>query len=423
MSGLVLLDVDENTQEQVALGSFVALTAVTICVVFDVLIKKYRILWLPESVASMALGGLIGIVDALLFRSSGRDVIEGLQDSFFFILLPPIIFEAGYSLKRKRFFINMGSILLFAIFGTLVSAIVMGFGFQLFAYLNVIPKPSNPYDYFAFAALMSATDPVATLSIFSSPSVDAPPRLHSLVFGESLLNDAIAIVLFETFVNFQNHKVNVGYGGEIGIFMAIFIGSMAIGAVFALLLSFITKRVNFVELASSPHYEMLLILVVSFANYFLAQFVGLSGIIALFFCGVVLAHYNRYNITPESHEASHMVAKTLSQLCETTIFLILGYVAGSTIVRPPPGERWNFSMIGVTLLLCLVSRAVHVFPFSLLLNKAFNKRIPFRMQCVSTCSHQILLVLFMLIYWDAVMGFILAVSLVCRSSWRHRVRA
>ena len=52
----------------------------------------------------------------------------------------------------------------------------------------------------AFAALISAVDPVATLATFSALRVD--PQLHNFIFGESVLNDAVSIVLFRSIVAF-----------------------------------------------------------------------------------------------------------------------------------------------------------------------------------------------------------------------------
>jgi sodium/hydrogen exchanger 8 len=57
---------------------------------------------------------------------------------FFFILLPPIIFESGYNLHKGNFFQNIGSILVFAIFGTLISAFIMGSGIYLLGKVNFI---------------------------------------------------------------------------------------------------------------------------------------------------------------------------------------------------------------------------------------------------------------------------------------------
>jgi sodium/hydrogen exchanger 8 len=111
---------------------------------------------------------------------------------FFFILLPPIIFESGYNLHKGNFFQNIGSILVFAIFGTLISAFVMGTGIYLLGKIH-LTYALDAREAFAFGSLVSAVDPVATLAIFNALDID--PVLYMLVFGESILNDAVAIVL------------------------------------------------------------------------------------------------------------------------------------------------------------------------------------------------------------------------------------
>ena len=84
---------------------------------------------------------------------------------FFNVLLPPIIFYAGYGLKKRHFFRNIGSILTFAFIGTLVSALVIGsifYGFVLLAKLEM-----NDYfvDCLLFGAIASATDQVTVLAV------------------------------------------------------------------------------------------------------------------------------------------------------------------------------------------------------------------------------------------------------------------
>jgi sodium/hydrogen exchanger 8 len=93
---------------------------------------------------------------------------------------------------KGNFFQNIGSILVFAIFGTAISAFVMGSGVYLFGKIN-LTYSLNARDSFAFGSLVSAVDPVATLAIFNALEID--PVLYMLVFGESILNDAVAIVL------------------------------------------------------------------------------------------------------------------------------------------------------------------------------------------------------------------------------------
>ena len=122
---------------------------------------------------------------------------------FFFILLPPIVFEAGYTLDRVSFFKNIGSIFVYAVIGTCVSTVIVGYGLYSAATAGVVPIDSNnALEALLFGSLISATDPVATLTLLGSTNIGAPQLLYSLVFGEAVLNDAVAIVLYKTFEGF-----------------------------------------------------------------------------------------------------------------------------------------------------------------------------------------------------------------------------
>lgn len=162
-------------------------------------VKKNKLYFLPESGVAMLVGVLIGgiarltVTDLTLFSFS--------PEFFFFVLLPPIIFEAGYSLEKKHFFENIGAITLYAFWGTIISAFVVGMLTYWSAQIGLIGHidKNNPMEALLFGALISAVDPVATLSIMGSPELKCDNLLYSLVFGESVLNDAVAIVLFKTF--------------------------------------------------------------------------------------------------------------------------------------------------------------------------------------------------------------------------------
>lgn len=121
-------------------------------------------------------------------------MVEFNANLIFFVILPPIILDAGYTLKRKDFFQNLGTILMMAILGTVINNIVFGYLLYGFAKIGWIPLDStSPLECLLFGAVISATDPVATLAMLGSKEVNAHPLLYSLVFGESVLNDAVAV--------------------------------------------------------------------------------------------------------------------------------------------------------------------------------------------------------------------------------------
>ena len=124
---------------------------------------------------------------------------------FFYMLLPPIIFFAGYDLKQKHFFRNLGSVMTFAFAGTTIACFTTGlimYGFAYSAGLNF-----KFVDALLFGALISATDPVTVLAVFHELHVDA--GLFSLTFGESVLNDAVAIVLYKSVNHFSVRECDV----------------------------------------------------------------------------------------------------------------------------------------------------------------------------------------------------------------------
>lgn len=113
---------------------------------------------------------------------------------FLILLLPPIIFESGYNMKKKPFFKNLGSLMLYSFLGTFIA--IFTTGLLMFA-LSLTPLTNVRFtlkESFAFGSLISATDTVSILSIFKEMNADID--LYSLVFGESVFNDAITMVFY-----------------------------------------------------------------------------------------------------------------------------------------------------------------------------------------------------------------------------------
>lgn len=231
--------------------------------------------YLPESVVIVFLGGAIGMTINMMSHqniANWRKEEAFSPTAFFLVLLPPIIFESGYNLHKGNFFQNIGSILVFAIFGTAISAFVIGAGIYLLGLAEVAYKLSF-VESFAFGSLISAVDPVATVAIFHALDVD--PVLNMLVFGESILNDAISIVL-TTSVLESNNASTTSEAIILGInrFCLMFFASAGIGVVFALISALLLKHI---DLRKNPSLEFGLMLVFTYAPYVLAEGIHLSG--------------------------------------------------------------------------------------------------------------------------------------------------
>lgn len=294
------------------------------------------------------------------------NISQQSPEIFFFVLLPPIIFEAGYSLDRKGFFDNVGAITLFAMFGTMISTFTVGLLSWYCAEIGLIANvdQNNPMEALLFGALISAVDPVATLSIMGNAELRCDPLLYSLVFGESVLNDAIAISLFRVFAKYYNpdgpdwNEANIP--AALFSFVTVSISSVAVGVGLGLLASFVYRHTI---LRQYPNLETSLLFSFCYLCYAVGEAMGLSGIMALFFQGVTLSHYNAHNLSETALTASEMIFATLATISETAVFLYMG--AGVFTGR---FSNYDPLFSVLALLFCLLGRALNIFPLSAIAN-------------------------------------------------------
>lgn len=114
---------------------------------------------------------------------------------FMLLLLPPIILESGFNMQKKPFIKNIGTILTFAFLGTCIAILSSSIMFYVFG-LTPLTAHFSIQESLAFGSLISSTDPVAVLAIFKE--IDADINLYTTILGESIFNDAITIVLYNT---------------------------------------------------------------------------------------------------------------------------------------------------------------------------------------------------------------------------------
>lgn len=220
-----------------------------------------------------------------------------------------------------------------------------------------------------FGSLISATDPVTTLAILGN--VNADQNLYYLIFGESVLNDAVAIVMYETLKGFQHQSFSAKEVGKaFGVFLMIFVGSCVIGAGFGFLSSLFYRFAGFKRESHYDIVEACLLVPVPVAAYMAAEGAGLSGIVSILFCGIVMARYTRQNLTKRTSDTSLAFFKIVARVSETFVFIYMGlslFLGHQTFEM---GSMWVLFVIA--FLAMLLARICNVFPNCFIVNTRRN---------------------------------------------------
>ncbi|KAJ5277955.1 hypothetical protein N7524_004108 [Penicillium chrysogenum] len=332
------------------------------------ILQQKKIQAVHETVLSIFAGMFVGLL--IRFTDSTLQDSVAFDYQFFFnLLLPPIILASGYELHQANFFRHIGTILTFAFAGTFISAIALGLVLYLWTRIPLSGLDISFVEAISVGATLSATDPVTILAIFNLYKVE--PKLYTIIFGESILNDAIAIVLFETAQRYHE----TGAAGSltflnifeaVGLFLLVFFGSMVVGMLVGIATALGLK---YTLVRRLPKIESCLIILVAYASYFFSNGVHLSGIVSLLFCGITLKHYAYYNMSRRTQLTTKYLFQVMAQLSENFIFIYLGL---DLFVEP--NLQFNPLFIMVAVFGICLARYLAVFPLS----KAINWFIRYR---------------------------------------------
>ncbi|XP_031284196.1 sodium/hydrogen exchanger 4 isoform X2 [Pistacia vera] len=335
----------------------VFLAILCFCLIVGHLLEESR--WVNESITAILIGLLSGIVILCITKWKSSHILQFSEELFFIYLLPPIIFNAGFQVKKKQFFHNFLTIMMFGVIGVFISSSIITAGsWWLFPTLGFVGLTVR--DYLALGTIFSATDTVCTLQVLHQ---DETPLVYSLVFGEGVVNDATSIVLFNAI-----QKIDVeNLDGKAAL--------RIIGSFFYLFTTSTTLGITLLEL---------------------------SGILTVFFCGIFMSHYAWYNVTDSSRITTRHIFEMMSFVAETFIFLYVGMDALDI-------EKWKMNKLGFwtslgiygfLVLLILLGRAAFVFPLSVLSNYMNQCRAP-----SITFKHQVV------IWWAGLMRGAVSIAL------------
>lgn len=281
-------------------------------------------------------------------------------------LLPPLLYATAIQTSLVDFNANRRPILLLSV--GLVVFTTVGVGALVHLMLPSVGWPGA----LAIGAVVAPPDAVAATAV--GRRIGLPRRIVTILEGESLLNDATALVALRTAVAAAGGTVSAAHVGL--DFLLAAGGGLAVGVLVFVIVGWVRKHVT------DPLLDTAISLVVPFAAYVAAERIEASGVLAVVVAGLLLGHKAPVLQTASSRIAERVNWRTIAFVLENTVFLLIGLQTEWLFADVAASELSAWTVTGVcaaTLLAVVVLRLVWVFPARYLLARPgadWSGRVP-----------------------------------------------
>ncbi|MGB6407272.1 MAG: sodium:proton antiporter [Planococcus donghaensis] len=314
----------------------------------------------PDTIALVLVGLLLGTTSfPFPFIDQAEQFItqsEVFQVIIISLFLPILLGDATLKLPFHHLYKRKETVLGLALGGTFISFVLIGFSAHFLLGLPLAVA-------FTFAALMSATDPISVLSIFKSAGVSE--KLSTIMEGESLFNDGIAIVLFQIASVYLLTYIDMGWAGlgsGVLLFLRFAVGGILVGVILGYLFS------QVIRFYDDYPFEIAISALLFFGSYFIAEHIHVSGIIAVVAGGFVFNDYGaRIGMSKLTENAINTFWDVITLIANSLIFLIVGL----EIRNIDFSGQWL--TIFLAIIIVLLSRVVALF-FSTMPAKDLNRK-------------------------------------------------
>lgn len=323
---------------------------------------------------------LLGFIASELVVYAGIDTgirSDNFQSIIFYVLIPVLVFESAYNIDKQQLKKNLVVILFLAIIAMLLTCLIVA----VLLFYGIGHESGFPWmAALITGAILAATDPVAVMAILKE--MNAPKRIRVLLEGESLFNDATAIVLFSLFLSIATATGEAVPAGDLQSvidvvvrFVSIFAGGALTGLLVGLFFGVLQKKVKQNLLTG------VMSIIVAYGSYLLAEHLGVSGVMSTLLAALsfsVLSHDAGADTgeSLESEVKNKYLWDVLSHVANVSVFLIVGAVITLEMFE----QRWLAMLIAIFSL--LLARAVSVYGVLSFFSSFKNLKVNFSAQTV-----------------------------------------
>ena len=309
---------------------------------------------IPFTLLLVIVGSILAFEDIRLVNLSPELILE--------IFLPPLLFEAGWNMKWRELKRDLVPVTLFAIVGVIISVVGIAFGLNWFAGIPLAIA-------LLVGASLSATDPISVVALLKE--LGASQRLRTLMEGESLFNDGVAVVAFSLLVGIPMGTTEFSVSQTLLQFFT-FVGIGAgVGSLIGFGISYLTQRFD------SPLVEQSLTLVAAYGTYVVTEELGGSGVIGVVTVGVILGNFgSRIGMNPRTRIIVSEFWEFLAFFVNSIVFLLIGDQIQF------PNLAANIKPILITIAGMIVTRAISTYGLSAISNGWAKSEIDFKIQTV-----------------------------------------
>ncbi|WP_035385074.1 cation:proton antiporter [Ferrimonas futtsuensis] len=322
------------------------LSLITLALAGLVIAKACR---LDTTLACLLVGFVAGQALGVLSLDTGIRA-HYLKDLVFFVVLPILIFEAAWHLRPEQLKQWLAPVLTLATLGVVINMVVIG----ALTYWGLGHPQGFPWlAALLTGAILAATDPVSVISQLKSQR--APQALTTLFEGESLFNDASAVVLFSLLLGFALREGGSVATSDLGTFLKVFFGGLLLGALLGGLAALLCRFLN------RSDATMMTMVTLAFSSFYLAEhWLHLSGILAVM-AGALVVRWRLERPADVNLDAITLGWNWLGLTFTSLLFVIMGLVITLEMFT----ERWL--AMAIAILAALAGRLVAVTGCALLL--------------------------------------------------------